>query len=66
MATPHLSVEDTLIETTIEETETLKFISRGKVRDLYSVRDGADEFLLFVATDRISAFDVVLRNVSIR
>src|SRR5215469_4948173 len=30
--------------------------ARGKVRDLYSL----DEYLLFVATDRISAFDYVL------
>lgn len=36
----------------------LNFISRGKVRDIYSVRD----FLLIVATDRISAFDVIMPN----
>lgn len=36
----------------------LKFINRGKVRDLYEV----DEFLLIVATDRISAFDVIMPN----
>jgi len=35
---------------------TLKFIKRGKVRDIYDV----GEFLLFVATDRLSAFDVVM------
>ena len=34
----------------------LKLVSRGKVRDLYEV--GND--LLLVATDRLSAFDVVL------
>lgn len=34
-----------------------KSIYRGKVRDVYNIRD---EFLLIVATDRISAFDVVL------
>ena len=33
-----------------------KFLSRGKVRDLYEVGDR----LLLVATDRLSAFDVVL------
>ena len=66
MAAPHPSVGDALIQITIPETEMLKFISRGKVRDLYSIRDGVDEYLLFVATDRISAFDVVLQNVSIR
>ncbi|HOC60074.1 MAG TPA: phosphoribosylaminoimidazolesuccinocarboxamide synthase [Smithellaceae bacterium] len=36
----------------------LKFLNRGKVRDLYAVGD----HLLLVATDRISAFDVVMRN----
>ena len=36
----------------------LNFISRGKVRDIYSIKD----YLLIVATDRISAFDVVMPN----
>ena len=34
----------------------LKFHSRGKVRDIYDLGDS----LLFIATDRLSAFDVVL------
>ncbi|KAI9299707.1 phosphoribosylaminoimidazole-succinocarboxamide synthase [Cunninghamella echinulata] len=38
----------------------LKLIARGKVRDLYEVDDKS---LLFVATDRISAFDVIMKNV---
>ncbi len=37
----------------------LELITRGKVRDLYNIDD---EHLLFVATDRISAFDVVMEN----
>jgi phosphoribosylaminoimidazole-succinocarboxamide synthase len=37
----------------------LPFIARGKVRDVYAV--GADH-LLIVATDRISAFDVVMEQ----
>lgn len=36
----------------------LNFVSRGKVRDIYSVQD----YLLIVATDRISAFDVIMSN----
>jgi len=36
----------------------LNFIKRGKVRDLYAVK----EYLLIVATDRISAFDVIMPN----
>ncbi len=35
----------------------------GKVRDLYDVTlDGGEEALLIIATDRISAFDVVMAN----
>ena len=36
----------------------IKFIRRGKVRDIYDLGDS----LLLVASDRISAFDVVLPN----
>lgn len=36
----------------------VKFLRRGKVRDVYEVGD----HLLIVATDRVSAFDVVLPN----
>ena len=39
-----------------ETTLDLPLIARGKVRDLYDLGDK----LLIVATDRISAFDVVL------
>lgn len=41
------------------ECPNLKLIARGKVRDIYDVSDDA---LLFVATDRLSAFDVVMLN----
>src|SRR5688500_19561000 len=37
----------------------LRRIGRGKVRDIYAVDDGR---LLLVATDRVSAFDVVMRE----
>ena len=40
----------------------LELIARGKVRDLYSLPD--KKTLLFVATDRISAYDVIMKNVS--
>lgn len=43
--------------TTIQETELPNMLYRGKVRDTYDLGDG---LLLMVATDRISAFDVVL------
>lgn len=49
-------------KTSLPETDTLKFISSGKVRDLYEIKDGKDEYLLFVASDRISAYDVILNN----
>ena len=38
---------------------SLKLLARGKVRDLYKIDD---ETLLFVATDRISAYDVIMGN----
>lgn len=38
--------------------EGLKLINRGKVRDLYEV----DDKLLMVATDRISAYDVIMNE----
>jgi len=44
------------------EIPGLKLLNRGKVRDIYEVRDdkaGLDA-LLIVTTDRVSAFDVVL------
>ncbi|MFT5497898.1 MAG: phosphoribosylaminoimidazole-succinocarboxamide synthase [Kiritimatiellia bacterium] len=37
----------------------LNLINRGKVRDIYDIDD---EHLLFVASDRLSAFDVVMSN----
>jgi phosphoribosylaminoimidazole-succinocarboxamide synthase len=41
-----------------ETSETdLQLVSRGKVRDIYAV---GDDTLVIVATDRISAFDVIL------
>jgi phosphoribosylaminoimidazole-succinocarboxamide synthase len=36
-------------------------IASGKVRDLYAIDD---DTLLFVASDRISAYDVIMENVS--
>jgi phosphoribosylaminoimidazole-succinocarboxamide synthase len=38
---------------------SLKFLHRGKVRDLYEVDD---QHLLIVQTDRLSAFDVILSD----
>lgn len=39
----------------------LQLLARGKVRDIYAV-PGHDDALLFVATDRVSAFDVIMQN----
>ena len=47
--------ESSVIKT---EFKDLNLVHRGKVRDLYEVEDK----LLMVATDRISAFDVVMDN----
>jgi phosphoribosylaminoimidazole-succinocarboxamide synthase len=40
--------------------ESLPKIAEGKVRDLYEVDA---KTLLFVASDRISAYDVIMENV---
>ena len=44
--------------TTVYETEfpNLKLVKRGKVRDMYDL----GEAYLMVATDRMSAFDVIM------
>lgn len=44
---------DVIMETKLEG---LKFLRKGKVRDIYEY----DDYYLIVATDRVSAFDVVL------
>jgi phosphoribosylaminoimidazole-succinocarboxamide synthase len=51
--------ETVLLSTSIEG---LPKIAEGKVRDLYEVDKHT---LLFVASDRISAYDVVMKNVRI-
>ena len=40
---------------------TLPLVASGKVRELYEIDS---KTLLFVATDRISAYDVIMENVS--
>lgn len=45
------------------EMPKLKLLSKGKVRDIYALPDEKDaDKLLFVATDRMSAFDVIMNN----
>jgi phosphoribosylaminoimidazole-succinocarboxamide synthase len=46
--------------TTTDLQGALPLVARGKVRDLYEIDD---KTLLFVATDRISAYDVIMENV---
>jgi phosphoribosylaminoimidazole-succinocarboxamide synthase len=41
----------------------LPLVASGKVRELYEVDS---KTLLFIATDRISAYDVIMKNVSCR
>ena len=41
------------------ECPELNLVHRGKVRDMYAI-PGHDDKLLMVATDRISAYDVVM------
>ena len=50
---------DSRAVTTIDLKGSLHLIARGKVRDLYEIDE---ETLLFVASDRISAYDVIMKN----
>jgi phosphoribosylaminoimidazole-succinocarboxamide synthase len=50
-----MTMENAVVETNFSD---VKLLRRGKVRDVYEV----GEYLLIVASDRISAFDVVLPN----
>lgn len=45
--------------TTTDLDGLLPLVAKGKVRDIYEV---SDDSLLFVATDRISAYDVIMEN----
>ncbi len=45
--------------TTTNLDGNLPLLAQGKVRDIYTV---SDSLLLFVATDRISAYDVIMNN----
>jgi len=51
------TTEEVLTEPTLD---VLPHIAKGKVRDLYEVDE---KTLLFVASDRISAYDVIMDNV---
>lgn len=46
--------------TTTDLKGVLSLVASGKVRDLYQVDS---DTLLFVATDRVSAYDVIMKNV---
>jgi phosphoribosylaminoimidazole-succinocarboxamide synthase len=47
-----------LVKTNVRDA--LPLVASGKVRELYDIDA---KTLLFVATDRISAFDVIMQNV---
>lgn len=56
---PYLFVRKKLVIVKETRLTALGPLRRGKVRDVYTLRDGR---LLLVATDRISAFDVVMAD----
>jgi hypothetical protein len=59
---PQLPIRSLVMPLTATDLKgSLPLLIKGKVRDLYEVNDRT---LLFVATDRISAYDVVLKNVT--
>lgn len=53
---------DTVVTNIDPESVGLKKVASGKVREIFEVDQNT---LLFVATDRISAYDVILENVSV-
>lgn len=61
MELPHTPHGTVVVPTTLPQSNLpgLELIHRGKVRDVYALDD---QRLLMVATDRLSAFDVVLPN----
>lgn len=63
----HLQSKDPTNMSALTNTDlpNLKLVAKGKVRDIYALpsQEDADK-LLFVATDRISAFDIIMENVS--
>lgn len=62
MSSDHVDSTANAATVAIDLQGNLEKIASGKVRDLFQVDDGR---LLFVASDRISAFDVVMKNVSL-
>ncbi|KAK7607455.1 hypothetical protein BKA81DRAFT_388092 [Phyllosticta paracitricarpa] len=52
-----MAAVDAVVSTNLEGK--LQLVARGKVRDVYELDS---ESLLFVATDRISAYDVIMKN----
>lgn len=48
-------MSDIIMETNLKD---VKLLRKGKVRDVYEIA----EYLLLIATDRVSAFDVILPN----
>ncbi|PLB39296.1 phosphoribosylaminoimidazolesuccinocarboxamide synthase [Aspergillus candidus] len=62
LSSPHQTQHFTMADqayTTTDLQGALPLVARGKVRDLYEVDE---KTLLFIATDRISAYDVIMEN----
>ncbi|KAF0277374.1 hypothetical protein FOG50_01761 [Hanseniaspora uvarum] len=45
----------------IQSIPNVKLLAKGKVRDIYELTDNKD-YLIFIASDRISAYDVIMEN----
>ena len=63
MNSDHLDPMADTATVAIDLQGNLEKIASGKVRDLFEVDK---ERLLFVSSDRISAFDIVMKNVSLK
>lgn len=59
VSSPSKSTAQETTELINTDLPDLKFLAKGKVRDIYTIDD---DKLLFVTTDRISAYDVIMKN----
>ena len=62
MCSDHLDPMANIATVAIDLQGNLEKIASGKVRDLFKVDE---ERLLFIVSDRVSAFDVVIKDVSL-
>ena len=56
-----MAAQAALMSTPLRDHPDVKLLTSGKVREVYELKEDPNH-LLFVTTDRVSAFDIVLAN----